>query len=434
MNLPDPGSFQRRHRIIVLASVLSAMCLLPVWPAAAAGFLAQAAVFYVFLPESPGRGLPFTSLALFLLGLSLLLAPPSQASFPVLLPVACLLTLLAIGACVRHHLSAPHFPIRAVSVVGLVLPLAVFTLMHWQVVGQATLPWVAALPGLIGVNAALIERLRWRWLATTRRRQASLSVIVVCKNEADRIDECLRRVAAWADEIVVFDSGSEDETVSIVRRYTDRIWETDWQGYSRQKQRALEECRMDWVLSLDADEYVTEELKREIDARLNGGPDAVAFRIPWVSHVFGGFVFFGADGRYHKRLFRREHARFNRADVHEDVEVEGSIATLSGPVLHHTFRDYAHLRQKFTQYALLSAAAIARRRRGVSMPEAFLRAVVAFLLLYFRRMGFADGRRGLLMAMAYASYTFDKYAAAWTFQIGSPGPASGSDLGTGRDG
>lgn len=416
MKLPDPGPYQRRHRIVVITSLLAALCVLPVWSGLAAGFAAQALLFYFLLPGRPVHAAALAFGAPILVGLSALLAAPDFPSFPLMLWPACVLTVLGVGTHLRHHWALPLGLGRGLSLSLIFLLLGQIALFHLKALGNLDLPWIAALPAALGAALAGLEWLRWRWINVPRVRRASLSVLVVCQDEADRIDECLSRVAAWADEIVVFDSGSSDDTVSRVRQYTDQVFETDWRGYGRQKQRALERCRMDWVLSIDADEYVTEELKREIDAHLSSDRGWVALKIPWVSHVFGGYVFFGADGRYHKRLFRREQARFNGADVHEDIEISGAVGILSAPVVHDTFRNYEHLRQKFTKYAMLSAQPLAGRRRSITVPEALARGLTAFSVLYFRRMGFADGARGLLMAAAYASYTFDKYAAAWSMR------------------
>ena len=120
--------------------------------------------------------------------------------------------------------------------------------------------------------------------ATRRKipiRQQRLSVIIIAQDEADRIEPCLQSVANWADEIIVLDSGSSDNTVEIARRYTDKVFETDWPGYGPQKQRALEKASCDWVLSIDADERVSPELRHDIDAALTASPECVGYRTPW---------------------------------------------------------------------------------------------------------------------------------------------------------
>jgi hypothetical protein len=276
---------------------------------------------------------------------------------------------------------------------------------------------IGTLSGQLAAVAALlcgwgaISLARRRWLAMpASRRQRSLSVAVICKDEADRIDRLLEAVHGWADEIVVLDSGSTDGTVEVAKRYTDKVESTDWPGYGAQKQRALERCSGDWVLSLDADEVPSEEFKREVDAWLDGAHAYDGFKAHWVSIVFGGPIDFGADGRYHTRLLRRAAARFDGAMVHEEAVIAGKVGMLEGPVYHFTFRDAGHMERKFDEYAWLSARSRFAKGRRATRLGAWVRGAVSFLLLYFVRLGVLDGGRGLRMAMRYARYTHDKYA------------------------
>jgi|GEM_PF-151742 len=356
----------------------------------------------------------FVSVAGFLLLATAAILCLSQNSETVPLPAA-LLTGFLVGApslrILAHFIHVPDTFVR----VGSIFIALTSTAFIIAIVG----PWssqtgvVLACLLLLAASLAGTERLWQRWARHPSKRQASLSVLMICYNEADRIEESLSRVAGWADEIIVVDSGSTDGTTDIARKYTEHVFHADWAGYGRQKQHALERCTGDWVLNLDADELVEPLLRDEIDAWLSSTIQLRAFRICWVSIVFSKPVFFGADGRYHKRLFRREGARFDLADVHEDIVIDGPVARLCTPVLHDTFRDYSHLKAKFTRYALISADRMAGRGRMGGPITASLHGISAFLILYFRRLGVLDGRRGLMMAVTYAVYTFDKYAAAW---------------------
>ena len=149
--------------------------------------------------------------------------------------------------------------------------------------------------------------------------KTSLSVTIITKNEEDRIADCLSSVAEIADEIIVLDSGSDDKTVEICKRYTDKVFETDWPGYGIQKQRALEKASGDWVLAIDADERLTPELADEIRTVLDSNPEEVAFKTKWAVVVFGKQLNYGRSARYVLRLFRREGARFSEDIVHEKV-------------------------------------------------------------------------------------------------------------------
>ncbi len=144
----------------------------------------------------------------------------------------------------------------------------------------------------------------------------SLSAIIITKNEADRIEICLKSVEDLADEIIVFDSGSSDNTVEKARRFADKVFETDWPGYGPQKQRALSKASCDWVLSIDADEALTPELRKEINLVLSRNPEEIAFRLPWAVTVFGKRLDYGRSARSPLRLFRREGVRFSDDQFH----------------------------------------------------------------------------------------------------------------------
>lgn len=425
-----PGLWQRRHRMLGYGFLAGALLLgLAGFPASGPALLMLAGALSYAALLSTGRRA--TCLALWALAVAAILCalwlmpfdrPVSVHQQP--LAVTGMAQFTAIAAVyLWHFVFIPPARLRVLAA-GLL-----FLLVLWWAATLLQAP--LGVFGLVLISLAIglagLERGRARWIRQDHQRKASLSVMVICKNEADRIATCLEQVSDWADEIVVVDSGSEDGTLEIVRRYTDRIWELEWHGYGRQKQLALERCSGDWVLSIDADERVTAELRREIDAWLSQPCSNAGFRIAWVSEVFGKYVFFGADGRYHCRLFRRAGARFNDADVHEDVCLApGRIIPLGAPVCHLTFRDYAHLKEKMTAYALISARRIARRRQ-VGPVGAWARMLISFAVLYVRRLGMLDGRRGLLMATAYSIYTFDKYAAAWAQRASDPedGPSSG---------
>jgi O-antigen ligase len=249
-------------------------------------------------------------------------------------------------------------------------------------------------------------------------RRQTLSAIVVTCDEADRIAACLDSLSGLADEIVVLDSGSEDETVAICRRYTEKVEVTDWPGYGVQKQRALERATGDWVLSIDADERVTPEARAEIEAVLRDpAPACTAFRIVVAAVLYGKRLDFGRAGPSPIRLFRREGARFDEAVVHEAViPAPGRVGRLRGRLAHLTHRSYAHGAAKLNRYAALKAEekAAAGARGGIVWGA--LRAGLEFLTGYVLRLGFLDGRRGLLMAVMQAQYVFDTQAGIWALR------------------
>jgi glycosyltransferase involved in cell wall biosynthesis len=243
----------------------------------------------------------------------------------------------------------------------------------------------------------------------------SLSVIIIAKNEADRIERCLKSVAPIADEIIVLDSGSVDQTVDIARRYTDKVYVTDWPGYGPQKQRALEKAAGEWVLSIDADEVLSPELRDEIKAALAGNPPVVGFKLPWAVIAFGRVLKHGRSGRAPLRLFKRSGSRFSNDQVHERILLpSGKIRKLKGRLFHYTHRDFAHYLEKNRQYAWLGAQKrFAAGKKGFGLTGASMRALWTFFLIYIIRLGFLDGRPGFLTAVMYSQGSFNKYAGLW---------------------
>jgi glycosyltransferase involved in cell wall biosynthesis len=238
----------------------------------------------------------------------------------------------------------------------------------------------------------------------------SISVIIITKNEAASIARCLDSVS-WADEMIVLDSGSTDDTVNICRRYTPNVHQTDWPGFGPQKNRALERATGDWVLSLDADEWVTRELRDEIEHVVAQPQDVVAFRLPRLSSFCGRFMRHSGWWPDHVvRLFRRGAARFSDDAVHERVIVDGKTGTLQEPLMHETFVDLDELLAKMNNYSTLSAKDMQREGKRCGLPMAVARAAWAFVRTYFLRGGFLDGREGFMLAVATAEGTYYRYA------------------------
>jgi glycosyltransferase involved in cell wall biosynthesis len=239
----------------------------------------------------------------------------------------------------------------------------------------------------------------------------SISVIVITKNEVANIERCLSSVS-WADELVVVDSGSTDRTVEISQKLGARVSVTaDWPGFGPQKNRALEQATCDWVLSLDADEWVTPDLREEVLNVISRPDGAVAFRVPRLSSFCGRFMrHSGWWPDYVTRLFRRGAARFSDDVVHERVIAEGKTGTLRQPIMHETFVDLDELLQKMNNYSSLAARGMRDGGRKAGLAGAVLRGLWAFIRTYFLRGGFLDGREGFMLAVATAEGTYYRYA------------------------
>ncbi len=236
----------------------------------------------------------------------------------------------------------------------------------------------------------------------------TLSVIVITKNEAHAIRACLESVA-WADEIVVLDSGSADGTVEICGEYTSRVYSTDWPGFGPQKNRALDLATGDWVLSLDADERVPAELRAEIHAAMSSSA-ADAFRMPRLSSYCGRFMRHGGWWPDHvTRLFRRGRGRFSDDLVHERLIVDGTTGTLRQHLIHLAFADLEEVLNKINSYSSSGARSAARSDKSGSLGKAVFRGLWAFVRTYVLRAGFLDGKEGFMLAVSNAEGTYYRY-------------------------
>jgi glycosyltransferase involved in cell wall biosynthesis len=239
-------------------------------------------------------------------------------------------------------------------------------------------------------------------------------VVVVTLNEEERIRECLDSVA-WADEIIVVDAESQDKTAAIARELTDHVIVRPWPGFPAQKNFGLAQATGDWVLSLDADETVSPELRTEITAILTGGGAADGYRVSRHNIFWGRWVRHG--GLYpdwQVRLFRRGRGRFVDRAVHEAITVDGTVAQLRGHLEHRSYRDVADFLARADRYTSLAAEeAIAAGRPSRPLMDLVARPVGRFLGMYVVRGGFLDGWRGFLLATLYAYYVLMRSAKIW---------------------
>ena len=238
----------------------------------------------------------------------------------------------------------------------------------------------------------------------------TLSVVVITRNEADVIGRCLASVS-WADEIIVLDSASEDGTADIARSLGAKV-ETaaDWPGFGRQKNRALACATGDWVLSLDADEWVTPALRAQIGSALAAAGGNVAFRMPRLSSYCGRFMRHSGWWPDHvTRLFRRDAARFSDDRVHERLVVNGAVGTLKEPLLHEAIRDLDEALVKMNAYSTAGAIMQHEQGRKSSLGGAVWHGAWTFFRAYVLRAGFLDGREGFMLAVSNAEGAYYRY-------------------------
>lgn len=235
-----------------------------------------------------------------------------------------------------------------------------------------------------------------------------LSVIIITKNEAEHIGRCLASVD-WADEIIVLDSGSNDNTADICRAYTDKVFVTDWPGFGPQKQRALDKARGGWILSIDADELVTPELRLEIENALREGRYN-GYEICRLSSYCGRQMRHGGwwpDPVL--RLFRRGCGQFTDSVVHESIIVQGQIGRLQSPLLHDAFVNPEEVLHKVNSYSSLGAEMLYQRGVRSSMGKAVLKGLWIFIRTYWLKAAILDGRQGLMLSISNAEGTYYKY-------------------------
>jgi len=237
-----------------------------------------------------------------------------------------------------------------------------------------------------------------------------LSVIIITKNESRHIGACLDSVT-FADEIIVLDSGSTDDTCEIARARGAQVHvSADWPGFGPQKNRALDLATGQWVLSIDADERVTPELAAEI-RRVLVAPERDAYCIARLSE-FGGRAMrhSGWWPDHVLRLFRRGTARFSDAAVHEKLQSDSEPGTLAGHFLHYPYDDISALLHKVNRYSSDAAVMMYRRGKRTTVLGALGHGLWTFIRIYLIRRGFLDARQGLIVACAGAAGSFFRYA------------------------
>lgn len=239
----------------------------------------------------------------------------------------------------------------------------------------------------------------------------SLSVIIISFNNQATMRRCLESVA-WADEVVVVDSGSTDGTVEIARELTPHVHQTpDFPGHGPQKNRALAHATGDWIFSLDSDEWVTPGLRAALEAAMAAPGDRAAFAVPRRSSFCGRFMrHSGWWPDYVTRLWRRGRARFSEDHTHDRVIVDGTLGRLREPILHEAVTDLEQMLVKINMYSSSSARMFHRDGRRASIFTAMLHGGWAFVRTYFLRLGFLDGREGFMLAVINAENSYYRYA------------------------
>jgi glycosyltransferase involved in cell wall biosynthesis len=237
-----------------------------------------------------------------------------------------------------------------------------------------------------------------------------LTVTVITLNEAENIAACLDSVR-WADELLVVDSGSTDNTIDLARAAGARVLTNPWPGYPAQKNFAAQHASHDWILSVDADERVTPELAAEIRALLDRGPTAAGYRVPRVTWHLGRWIRttdWYPD--YQLRLYDRRRAHWPPKRVHESVQADGQVVDLTNDLQHYAYRDVAEHLRTMDRYTTLAAGEMYAAGRRAGVLDLTIHPLAAFFRNYLLKGGVRDGVPGFIISVMNAFYVFLKFA------------------------
>lgn len=237
------------------------------------------------------------------------------------------------------------------------------------------------------------------------------SIIIICRNEASNIEAAVSSILALSDDIVVYDSGSTDGTLEILRQLPVRLEKGDWQGFGPTRQTAVQRSRHDWVLIIDADEVVSPELAEELK-RWNVPATPTAYSIQLRNHIGPVHLCYGTWGHdFRVRLYNRHLVSWSDARVHEKLIIpEGMpVQPLRHTIRHNTARSMSELAKKLDHYATLTAMEYHRQGKMSTWIKRNLGPMFAFIKSYFLKLGFLDGGMGYRLSMAIARYTRKKY-------------------------
>lgn len=242
-----------------------------------------------------------------------------------------------------------------------------------------------------------------------------ISVFIITKNESKNIRDCLNSVK-WADEIIVVDSESKDNTVEIAKKFTDKVFIHKWEGYAAQKSYTLSLARNEWVLSIDADERITPELSREILTMNLDNLNVSGYKIHRENYFLGKKIkHCGWGNDYQLRLFRKSKTRLTDRLVHEGFVVDGNISTLKNSMTHYSYENLKEGFAKINEYTSLEANE-KYKRKNVSGFSTLIYPIIGFIQHYFFRKGFLDGTRGLLISLMHAMTKLQVQMKMWELQ------------------
>lgn len=239
-----------------------------------------------------------------------------------------------------------------------------------------------------------------------------ISVAIITLNAARDLDRCLESLA-FADQVVVLDQNSTDDTAEVCARHGVEIHQTEWLGFGPTKDKAVSLCKNPWVLSVDTDEMVTPELQQAIE-NLPDDSSAAAFTVNRLSRFLGHWIrHCGWHPEHVVRLFHRDRAGFNDLTVHESIETKGTVKRLPGLLHHYTYESMEQYIEKLNRYTTLAAEKMLADGRSISLPGAVLRSQAAFWRMWILQGGLFDGWPGFVLCLSSSFYVLSKYTKLW---------------------
>jgi len=245
-------------------------------------------------------------------------------------------------------------------------------------------------------------------------KNSPISIVMIVKNESDKIEKCLQAVS-WADEIVVLDTGSTDDTANKCQAMGAKVFYLDkWEGFGRARQKVVSLASNDWVFSLDADEIVSPELKESIMRLQQDGFGDCAYRVKVQSYYMGKKISYcGWQNEWHTRVFNRQDGNFNTEAVHESIVCNKPTCRLAGTLHHYTYPTTAIHKAKMKLYGELGAKKLLSKGKTSCPVKAIMRGFFTFFKMYVLKAGFLDGRHGFNLCKTTAWGTWYKYYSLW---------------------
>jgi glycosyltransferase involved in cell wall biosynthesis len=243
---------------------------------------------------------------------------------------------------------------------------------------------------------------------------AKISAVIICYNEEENIERCLKSVV-WADEIVVVDSFSTDRTVELCRKWTDRIYQREWPGHVQQKAYAVSLAKNEWVFALDADEVVTEALHEEILTRPFQDENEIdGYYVKRHSFYLGRWINHGGWYPDHKlRLFKKGKVYLGGENPHDKYFVHGKTAKLGGEIEHYTYKNISHQLSTIDRYSEIVSDDLLKKDSSFPLVKMLFKPPMNFLETYIYKLGFLDGIPGFIISILTSYYVFIRYAKLW---------------------